>query len=1077
MAHVCQNSAYVAGRDRVDPPANLIPLLTLIRSPGISINSFSESLGVTNGHASNIAKKLELLGAITKERSGKEILLAPRGGSKITSALSELDSVDTGEVGIEELIEPVSNLRMISLLASGPKTIEWMTEVLGCSRSTLYRILRRFGPKGGGLIAVSGSKERTYALNREHPAYRPIRYLALSIFPVEEGEHEVTSKVSAFTNIRCRILKYLSRFISIGDDFIMPEELTQKGVAQALWTTQSTVSKELKKLIMTDMVMIKRSRIRYQKRRRKTYHLTPEGIQEAMEIIPLTRGLKVPIVDHEGIGSEVEIEKVTDLLQTPVTPLEILNYLVNHDVILFNRFQYFLESQRGSQFISELHRSPILLRYFGRSEEREEFMTWIGSNRSKLMMIDGEAGIGKTTFISKMIQDLRGEWDTFYYTLNEWGTPRSLLTNLAYFLQKENRPELRSYLENRSDLNVNEVVLILERSLDRMKVILIIDDAHKADGRIRSLFLSMMKGAISNDIKFIFAGRSVPLFDKFHGDLRRIVIEGLDRKASADMLRDKGLKGRNLERTYDHTKGHPLALELIGNQETVRYLDLETLIEEEIVPSFSDLERMILGFSSIFRYPFSMEALLLLKKIDGVEEALGEGDDKALDSALHEMVEKLVERAVLTYSGNAYRLHDTFRNVLYRTIDEKTRRRYHGLASDHYRDMENDPARIEATHHMISRGDLPQAIAFLGRFGPSLIMRGFSEDLKGVVSRIPMDDLDDRSLIEYHYILGEIQYILGDWDKALQNYTLSYNLCEKEGVPGSMTRSKIRQARIRHMRGEHKDAIMGYQEVLDLAHEHGQFILESNAVRHLGSICYIQGDVDCSEEYYQRAMEIARGTNSKECLANAYSISSLLCKLKHDYTRGETQIRASMRIYDELGDNNQKLRAMNNLAWICSLQNRWEEALDICEEMTAVARSTGDFLHTGFGLINSADILVHEGRLDEAEEKLEVAYRQFIMLDEKRLTHFAEQVYGMMYKKMGEVDRSREFFNRSIEGYRENNIINHLPEIYYEFGDMEEGDGNEERARELFEEALVYSRQMKDRMWLEKVQKRLDGFA
>ena len=1056
---------------------NLIPLLTLIRHPGISINSFSGSLGVTNGHASNIAKKLELLGAITKDRSGKEILLSPRNGSKITCALSELDKTDIGEVGIEELIEPVNNLRMVSLLASGPKTIEWMTDVLECSRSTLYRILRRFGPRGGRLIAVSGSKERIYALNGEHPAYRPIRDLALSIFPIEEGDHEVASRISAFTTIRCRILKYLSRYISIGDDFIMPEELTQKGVAQALWTTQSTVSKELKKLIMADKVMIRRSRIRYQKRRRKTYHLTSNGIQEATEIIPQIGGLKVPIVDHEGIGNELEIEKVTGLLQTPVTQLEILNYLMNHEVILFNRFQYFLESKRGSQFISELHRSPILLRYFGRSEEREELMTWIGSSRSKVMMIDGEAGIGKTTFISKMIRDLKGEWSTFYYTLNEWGTPRSLLTNLAYFLQKENRPELRSYLENRSDLNVNEVVLILERSLERMKLLLIIDDAQKADDRIRSLFLSIMNGSISNDIKLIFAGRSVPLFEKFHGDLRRIVIEGLDQKASIDMLKDKGLSGEDLRRIYAHTKGHPLALELIGDQKAVKYLDLETLIEEEIVPSLPDLERMILGFSSIFRYPFSMEALLLLKNIDGVEGALDVGKDRTLDSALHEKVEKLVERAHLTYSGNAYRLHDTFRNILYRTIDDERRREYHGLASDYYREAENDPARIEAAYHMISRGDLTGAISFLERFGPSLIMRGFSEDLKEVVSRIPVDDLDDRSAIEYHYILGEINYILGDWDKALLNYALSCNLCEKKEVPGSMARSKIRQARIRHMRGEHKDAIREYLEVLDLAHRHGQFILESNAIRHLGSICYIQGDVDCSEDYYRRAMEIARETNSKECLANAYSISSLLCKLKHDYTRCETQIRASMRIYDELGDNNQKLRAMNNLAWIYSLQNRWEEALDICEEMTGAARTTGDFLHTGFGLINSADILVHEGRLDEAEKKLEAAYRQFIILDEKRLTHFAEQVYGTMYKKRGEIDRGREFFNRSIEGYGENNIINHLPEVYYEYGDMEEGDGNVERARELFKEALVYSRQMKDQMWLEKVQKKLDGLG
>ncbi len=37
--------------------------------------------------------------------------------------------------------------------------------------------------------------------------------------------------------------------------------------------------------------------------------------------------------------------------------------------------------------------------------------------------------------------------------------------------------------------------------------------------------------------------------------------------------------------------------------------------------------------------------------------------------------------------------------------------------------------------------------------------------------------------------------------------------------------------------------------------------------------------------------------------------------------------------------------------------------------------------------------------------------------------------------------------------------------------------GEVDRARELFEEALAYSRQMKVRMWLEKAQKKLDGLG
>ena len=73
-----------------------------------------------------------------------------------------------------------------------------------------------------------------------------------------------------------------------------------------------------------------------------------------------------------------------------------------------------------------------------------------------MLFLRGEAGIGKTTFLSKAIQDLRTTWNIFYYMLNEWSTPRSILNNLSIYLQSEDNPDLRSYVQNRADFRLDE---------------------------------------------------------------------------------------------------------------------------------------------------------------------------------------------------------------------------------------------------------------------------------------------------------------------------------------------------------------------------------------------------------------------------------------------------------------------------------------------------------------------------------------------------------------------------------------------------------------------------------------------
>jgi tetratricopeptide (TPR) repeat protein len=199
----------------------------------------------------------------------------------------------------------------------------------------------------------------------------------------------------------------------------------------------------------------------------------------------------------------------------------------------------------------------------------------------------------------------------------------------------------------------------------------------------------------------------------------------------------------------------------------------------------------------------------------------------------------------------------------------------------------------------------------------------------------------------------------------------------------------------------------------------------------------------------------------------------MLCQLKKDYGKCETQMRASLRIYDELGDNTQKLKTMNNLAWLYSIIEDWDKSMDLLEDMIRLSSSIGDFLNKGFGLLNSADILLRQGQYEEAEKRLNRAYHHFVLLNEVRMIHSTEHTFAMLYKRKGSIEKARFFFDRTSEGYARNEIINQFPELLFEYGDMEDSEGSREKAEELYRRALKYANQMKDEMWIEKINGRL----
>jgi len=1069
---------------------DLVPLLVVIRKPGISIKQLAEELGVTDRHASKIAIALEKMGTVTKHRYGKNVLLHPNEDSEVTGTLVMLEELilQRGEFPIEDIVHPVNNLRLINVLAKSPRTVNQVITYLEISRPTFYRMLKGFGKDGCGLVDVRGKREKDYFLDRSHWLNRPLVSLARALFgEVKYPIEKMDFRKLHLTSLRPRVLLYLSSYIPFQDSFVVPSSITQHGLAIALWTTQPIVSKELKRLSIRGFVQEKRQHVKNEKRMYKTYHLSREGILEVERLKTILDETNVPIVDFEGVRGNRRMAEVQSLFSMRIRTVEVLNYLSLEDVLNCNQFQRVLGSRRESEFISILHRLPSIKYFFGREEERKKFKQWLASDDSRVFFMRGVAGMGKTTFLSKVIQENKQSVNIFFYSIKEWSTPRNIFSHIAHFLQQLKRVSVSPLIEHMGEFNVQESILILEDLFKDTKALMIFDDIQKADLRIQQFFRVLLKSDLVEDIKLVLAGRELTeysdILDPLHTQME---LPGLKKEPSEKLLTGRGIHPSQFDMIYDYTGGHPLALELVETKNGMPDMNLKMFIREEIVPKLSEPETEILRFVSIFRYPFSGDALLLGKGMDPRTDPLdildladfslmsrGKKGKKQDKGKATKLVDRLVERSFLIHDGDSYYLHDIFRNFFYKRMDPAVRKRYHLLASDYYRKMDNDPARVESIYHLLSGGDLEKAVQELNKWGENLIKRGFSLELAELFQGLEREQVSPPTRLGMDYYLGEMHYMNGNWDEALSRYESSIDLCEELEREDLAARAKMKVARIHSMMGKQEEALEEYQAVIELARDNDQFLIESDAVKQVGSRHYFMGNLEKLKEFYKLASEIAERTDSRECLANAYFLNTFLTKLSGDYEKCEQLNKECLRIYEELGNQAQALMVINNLGDLYYTLERWKDALEMFESLREISESVGDLQHKGFGLVNTGDTLIKLKNYEEAEDRLKEALDLFVDLKERRLILGTQAIMANLYKAKEDLDNARVFYERSINGYIENNMLLDLPVFLFEYADMEEALGNLDRAKELFERSLDYAKRMDNRRWIDKASKRL----
>jgi tetratricopeptide (TPR) repeat protein/DNA-binding MarR family transcriptional regulator len=862
------------------------------------------------------------------------------------------------------------------------------------------------------------------------------------------------------------------------DQWEVPFDVTQEGIAGSIGIARCNVSRAMKKLIEKRNIEEKIAHVKGAERRRKVYFLTHTGHTSAAQIFRYLSDYLVQFRDSTGKLKNLKLSQVREELEKKPKLLEIVKYISSDGIV----DQHAIKSKMEQSYVDFSDKLPKLKYFFGRKELLEQMKEAI--DNQKLIIIRGIAGIGKTTLATKLIEDQVGKRPIFWFRFHEWNTLRNILTQLAKFLGNLGKNRLNTYLSSRRRIDIADVTEIIESDIKGLNPIFVIDDFHKIDQKMLPFFKAIAEIIIrvADSVAIILTRQYISFYNPQDVQVTQKVLElelvGLDRESSKQLLMTRHVKMDNFDDIYNFTAGHPLSLELIDPTQTVipkaiGQIDIMKYIHTEIFSKLKEDERRLLNIASVFRYPVPSELFFIE------------------DNISYTTIDQLITHSLLSETTNGYSAHDLVKEFFYHRLNPKLKQQYHANAAEYYileferlgyieekeknikpnqnqneqMDLTMSPSLdikeskhlslIEAQYHYLKSGMFKDALTLVLEFGVELIRKGYLDEFLTILEQFDKKDIDNIDWCSLLTFKGDILTIKGEWDEALYYYDEVLKISKAIGDRAKQSEANRNLARIYFQRSDWINSVKNLEEALKISKQQKNDYGIANTYFWFGSVSHRQGKFDEAVEYFNKCMDYAKKINYLPGVARTYTGLSDVYIDQGKYDKAIEFYQKSIEILGKTGHIYQMSHVYNRIGVAyCKQRDKVEKALEYYSKRIEISQSIGDIIGVGYSLSNAAECYTYKMQLDAALKCCDQAMEIFKKTDEKRMIANTMMVYGMIFGRRRDWNKSREFFESAINLSKKINSPEMLAQNYFNYAFMLRDKGEIPAAKEYLNQAI-----------------------
>ncbi|MEM2869445.1 MAG: tetratricopeptide repeat protein [Thermoplasmata archaeon] len=445
--------------------------------------------------------------------------------------------------------------------------------------------------------------------------------------------------------------------------------------------------------------------------------------------------------------------------------------------------------------------------------------------------------------------------------------------------------------------------------------------------------------------------------------------------------------------------------------------------------------------------------------------ALSDMDEGELKEALGRLKEAhLVSEGASSGEGIYRFTHTLLREVVYENLSRTRRRTLHRKAAAAIEKLYAD--RIDEhiyamAYHYAGAGDLPRGARYFAEAGHKALQsyaldeaaRYYSSALEALEKLEPTPEnirLEEEVLVS----LGNVHYIIGEWNRALEEFAEVIKLGEESGSDSCRALSHLRMGEIQEKRSDWAQAAENLQKSLEIYTALGDPTGLASTHLALGTMHWRQGEYQKALEEGERCLSILGDGGEKYLRAMAMSLLGNIYTNMGEALKARECYEKGLALALEIGDPLEMARAYNDLGLTEMRAGHYDAALELFQKSVEAAKKSGNIRQVGYTLASLGECFARAGDLETAMDHLDSSIAIFEKLDEKVMIASIMMRRGLIFRNAEEWEMARKCFLESTRVIEELNLPFTLGEHLLEFGITCAMQGDKREARRLITRAL-----------------------
>lgn len=840
------------------------------------------------------------------------------------------------------------------------------------------------------------------------------------------------------------VLMYLNGFEEFKKEDDVPYGLTARGITKTLGVTDSKFSSALESLKDKDLVVEKERNVIGTDRKRNVYFLSEKGTKKEKEVWGEIKNEHVTLI-VEGNQKELQLKDLKNHVSGRNPIIKGLRYMDDKGTIDLSK------TEEGTEV------------FVGRKKEQEklkELLKKVKDQGSEIIFIEGEAGIGKTSLISKLMPYAR-EFGFEFLT----GTCQSETSDpylpfkeaFSEYLEKkkkeEEEPTSMAFIGKKDETEIEEKRLFdakkeetfyettkyVRQLAQETPLVIFLDDLQWVDKATLDILAYMDDKLEEVPVFFIGAYRPEDVDEDHHlvemmhrldrkRKYEKIELDPLSisdtRETLIGILGSKEIPEHFVTNIHDKTEGNPLFI-----KESVRQMLDEGIVDPEDGKfpkkeddlSISDMvhnviERRInrldeetikvIQVGSVIGKVVPFDLLSNTTKMDEID--LLDNIDMLIGNQLWE--EKPDEEVFYfshpliqeTVYGKVKRLK---KKLLHKKVAQAIESTYENEIDEWYSDLgrhyEKAGSSSEAVNYYLKAGDKAEEV-----YANDDAIEMYEKALN-LSEEVENEDLDKIELFEK---LSRAYSFLGVYDQAKDSLN---SALEKVRSGKGKQRIYRKLAKIYREEGDFDKSLEQSNKGLDVETEANE---EECKLLHVKGWALMRlGDYDKALEVFEREQNISEKTDQKSARGQALHDLGSVHLLRGDYGEVEGYLEKAIEIREKLDDNMGLSESKNNLAELYRFRGKLDEALEYYEESYELVEEMGNKWSASISASNIGLVYKEKGDLEKALEYYENSLKMSEEIGSKHNVSFILNNIGEVHLEKENYEKALDYYNRNLK--------------------------------------------------------------